>query len=176
MNTQTEALRLALEYITQSGFQTGINEVITAIREALAEHPAQQQVFPACQGMNCGCTDGISHSPECQAEHAAAIAGGIFVKPAQQQEPYGQVTVVRRPGCVDQHWFYRWPEPPYLDNAAECHTVYTSPPASKPFVGLTDEELSKLVSCTKWRSDESMHTYAVRACRAVEAKLREKNA
>ena len=46
-------------------------------------------------------------------------------------------------------------------------------PESKP---LTDEELSKLVSCTKWRSDESMHTYAVRACRAIEAKLREKNA
>lgn len=42
-------------------------------------------------------------------------------------QPYGQVTVVRRPGCADQHWFYRWPEPPYLDNAAECHTVYATP-------------------------------------------------
>ena len=48
---------------------------------------------------------------------------------APVQEPYGQVTVVKRPGCVDQHWFYRWPEPPYLDNAAECHVVYTTPPA-----------------------------------------------
>ena len=43
MSKQTEALKLALEYITQSGFQTGINEVITAIREALAEQPAQQE-------------------------------------------------------------------------------------------------------------------------------------
>lgn len=33
-----------------------------------------------CQGMNCGCTDGVTHSLECQAEHAAAIAGGTFVK------------------------------------------------------------------------------------------------
>jgi hypothetical protein len=30
--------------------------------------------------MNCGCTDGESHSLECHAEHAAAIAGGVFVK------------------------------------------------------------------------------------------------
>ena len=49
---------------------------------------------------------------------------------APVQEPYGHVTVVRNPGCAEQHWFYRWPEPPYLDNAAECHTVYTTPPAA----------------------------------------------
>ena len=33
-----------------------------------------------CAGMNCGATDGVSHSPECCAEHAAALAGGRFVK------------------------------------------------------------------------------------------------
>jgi Skp family chaperone for outer membrane proteins len=44
-----------------------------------------------------------------------------------QGEPYGCVTVVRRLGCADQHWFYRHPEPPYLDNASECVTVYTTP-------------------------------------------------
>ena len=32
-----------------------------------------------CKGMNCGCTDGVSHSLECHAEHAAAVAGGSFV-------------------------------------------------------------------------------------------------
>lgn len=36
-----------------------------------------------CKGANCGCTNGIDHSPECYAEHAAAIAGGKFV----QREP-----------------------------------------------------------------------------------------
>ena len=51
-----------------------------------------------------------------------------LAQPEPSVEPYGQVTVVKRPGCVEQHWFYRWPEPPYLDNAAECHTVYTAPP------------------------------------------------
>jgi hypothetical protein len=30
--------------------------------------------------MNCGCTDGKSHSKECIAEHTAACAGGFFGK------------------------------------------------------------------------------------------------
>lgn len=42
--------------------------------------PAAPGTYPPCAGMNCGCTDGFSHSLECQAEHAAAIAGGRFVK------------------------------------------------------------------------------------------------
>jgi hypothetical protein len=46
-------------------------------------------------------------------------------------EPYGCVTVVKRPGCADQHWFYRHPESPYIDNAAECHTVYAIPPLAE---------------------------------------------
>jgi hypothetical protein len=32
--------------------------------------------------MNCGITQGFGHSLECQAEHAAAIAGGRFIKAA----------------------------------------------------------------------------------------------
>lgn len=28
----------------------------------------------ACKGMNCGCTDGVSHSVECRAEYAAVIS------------------------------------------------------------------------------------------------------
>lgn len=44
--------------------------------------------------------------------------------------------------------------------------LYTRPQAREP---LSYEELGKLVSATPWRQDESMHTYAVRACRAIEA-------
>lgn len=33
-----------------------------------------------CAGLNCTSTDGTNHSPECLAEHAAAVAGGRFVK------------------------------------------------------------------------------------------------
>ena len=38
-----EALKLALAYVQQSGFQVGINEVVTAIKEALAQ-PEQELV------------------------------------------------------------------------------------------------------------------------------------
>lgn len=31
--------------------------------------------YPACKGTNCGCTDGVSHSAECQQQHADAIDG-----------------------------------------------------------------------------------------------------
>lgn len=43
--------------------------------------------LPACKGMNCGATDGRSHSLECHAEHAAAIAGGVFVPATAQPAP-----------------------------------------------------------------------------------------
>lgn len=32
-------------------------------------------VTPPCKGTNCGATDGVSHSPECHAEHDAACNG-----------------------------------------------------------------------------------------------------
>jgi hypothetical protein len=41
----------------------------------------QHFLLPRCTGMNCGATD-ANHSPECRAEHAAAVAGGQFVKDA----------------------------------------------------------------------------------------------
>lgn len=39
----------------------------------------QDTRLPPCKGPNCGATDGVSHSPECEAQQAAAIAGGTFV-------------------------------------------------------------------------------------------------
>lgn len=42
----------------------------------------------ACKGMNCGCTDGVGHSVECRAEHAAALAGGWFMKTDVTPEEY----------------------------------------------------------------------------------------
>lgn len=68
----------------------------------------------ACKGMNCGCTDGVSHSVECRAEYAAAaipvtacectgnltplfdsewkpirMENGILVCPACGENPFG---------------------------------------------------------------------------------------
>ena len=37
-------------------------------------------VHKLCKGMNCTSTDGTGHSLECEAEHSAAIAGGVFLQ------------------------------------------------------------------------------------------------
>ena len=89
----------------------------------------QPEALRLADALNCAYT--VDTTQEAAAELRRLHEENERLK-AQQQEPYGQVTVVRRPGCVDQHWFYRWPEPPYLDNAAECHMVYTSPQPAQP--------------------------------------------
>jgi len=94
----------------------------------------------------------------------------LRVRLAQPEpEPYGRVTVVKREGCVDQHWFYRWPEPPYLDNAAECHTLYIAPP-QREWQELTDEEIMSLLPGAVRLPPGWSETV-----RAIEAKLKEKN-
>ena len=81
--------------------------------------------------------------------------------------PYGRVTVVRRPGCGDQHWFYPWPDLPYLDNAAECHNVYTHPaPAQQPLSGET-VRLAKVALHEMPRVSTDWHEAAKRVCEAV---------
>jgi hypothetical protein len=39
------------------------------------EVDAEARGYPACKGKNCGCTDGMSHSPECRQEHDDACSG-----------------------------------------------------------------------------------------------------
>jgi hypothetical protein len=56
-------------------------------------HTNDHFLLPRCTGMNCGATD-ANHSPECRAEHAAAVAGGRFVMKdnhiADEREPIYQ--------------------------------------------------------------------------------------
>ena len=49
--------------------------------------------------------------------------------------------------------------------------LYTSPPASKPWVGLTDEQIAEIAATPCAVAGSYVHTFA----RAIEAKLREKN-
>lgn len=64
--------------IWNAGVRSGMSrQQSTAPADAASEAGADT---PPCKGMNCGATDGSSHSLECQAEHAAAIAGGRFAK------------------------------------------------------------------------------------------------
>jgi hypothetical protein len=76
-------------YLTVAGF-TDLGQGVVGIDvEAPEGHPLTDTKYAAapapsqaapCKGMNCGRTDGVNHSLECQAEHAAAITGGTFVK------------------------------------------------------------------------------------------------
>ena len=80
-------------------------------------------------------------------------------QPAQQQEPVANLTVEDGRVAVAAKIL---PDGVY--------DLYTSPPASKPWVGLTDEERDECYywKDRKWTTDELV--------RYVEAKLREKNA
>jgi hypothetical protein len=94
--------------------------------------------------------------------HEAITTLRTAIEAAEKQEPYGQVTVVKKPGCVDMHWFYRWPDPPYLDNAAECHIVYTTPPAAPVQEPVGWFKYDKVSGCWHPQHDEFAPTHAVR--------------
>lgn len=51
----------------------------------------------ACKGMNCGCTDGVSHSVECRAEYARILAR-LPVTACTCQGPYDLVELFERDG------------------------------------------------------------------------------
>ena len=119
MNKQTEALKLALEALEDGQPDDPYpysleSKAITAIREALAEQPAQQQ-------------------------EPVAVVSGYYG---------GQCVILPT-------------NPARLFNSGTA--LYTSPPASKPWVGLTDEDLA---GC----DDEEL-----KQARYWEAKLKEKN-
>ena len=88
------------------------------------------------------------------------------VETAQQQEPVAWRTKNATPpgGYV---LFQQYPQA-VAELGGEIQPLYTSPQPSKPWVGLTEEEIQPLLS---------QNRFAVFAlARAIEAKLREKNA
>ena len=112
-------------------------------------------------------TEPIAHKAADRAEYlllqaapaireALAKSRSDVEQPAQQQEPVA------------------WKDKTYGNlhhqDFGSSIPLYTSPPASKPFVGLTDEEIDECYywKDRKWTTDELV--------RYVEAKLRDKNA
>lgn len=90
-----------------------------------------------------------------------AIREALTEQPAQQQEPVATVTSESGNPDVSMSW---WHEP-----ALPVGTkLYTSPPASKPWVSLTDEEMH---AC--W--DSPLTPLGMKHARLIEAKLKEKN-
>jgi len=46
-------------------------------RDSLEQRPEVVDPITPCKGTNCGSTTGMNHSPECEAEHIAAITGAV---------------------------------------------------------------------------------------------------
>ena len=156
-----EALKLALEALEELwglGFRTIASKqqkAITAIREALVEQPAQQQAGFTFYDGNGNVVAHLDATAEIKMDYSKPSAWG---NTAQQREPVSGI-VLRdgTPTFVYDHHIRPTDE-----------RLYTSPPASKPWVGLMDEELELIASeCRLYPRDFA---------RAIEAKLREKNA
>ena len=99
----------------------------------------------ACKGMNCGCTDGVSHSLECQAEHSAAIAGGSFVK--------GSQPVASEPSSVERARFESWADktqPAYWSATAWAREAWEIWQAATPPALLSDDKpVDMVLYCPK---------------------------
>ena len=130
MSKQHEALKLALEALedTLSGDLTPYQaaKTITAIREALAEQPAQQQ------------------------------------EPMAQSKAYDMIDRFLRNNLNS--------DDDYAEYSTALDSLYTSPPASKPWVGLTQQDID--IAFDDTQEGGGFDEFA----RAIEAKLREKNA
>ena len=164
MSKKDEALKLALEALKYHVEQTRpiyrTSEAITAIREALAEQPAQQCGYPYC-----GCNSKAWCKLERMAENAREL--GLDYEAAQQQEPVGEAYLCDKCQTPFDGAYYC---PECGHNTATKESVYTSPQPSKPWVGLTDEEWQEIDASLNGKRD-----LARIFTRAIEAKLKEKN-
>ena len=96
--------------------------------------------------------------PQMQADAIVALREALADQPAQQ-EPVAKV-------CHDLDGHIGW-NPNLRQLPDEGTALYTSPPASKPWVSLTDEEIQK--------EFHPLHATGLQFARSIEAKLKEKN-
>ena len=124
-----EALRMALEAlefypVTVNHWKAVLLPAAQAIREALAENPAQEQ-------------EPVAWMYQCSADSS----GPVFMQHKRDWAESGSGL---------------WTEKP----------LYTSPQPSKPWVGLTDEQIEEIAART---------LFPVNFARAIEARLKELN-
>lgn len=194
MTKQTEALKLALEALVYASSYCDTYEAITVLREALAEQPAQQAfvspgggyvpAIPAQQALDKMAENarelGLDYEPSAGTQvskvwwdgeklMAKPIPLEDFYKPAQQEpvawmfqhDETGRMNYVGNDGIHNPTMFLEM-NPRY---ALVC-PLYTSPPAQRTWVGLTNQEREAVI-------DNSLTPACV--VLATEAKLKEKN-
>ena len=187
MSKKGEALKLALEALEtvtrhftrtpstlrDSEVRGEAHQAITALREALAEQPAQQVVDSeekAGAYMEARLWEFIDMaaawpkaSPDPRTwDHVMVYA------PKPAQEPVAVVSGYYGGQCVILPI-----DPARIFNSNTA--LYTSPPAQRTWVGLTDEEIARVVSLAGFAPDWAEAHIATQIVRVLEAKLKEKN-
>ena len=151
-----EAMKLALEALEHECV-----DAITALREALAkpdfwEGYVPEPVKPAQQLVDCHAT-------------GVCVQSGLRAEQPAQQEP-----VARQYQSRDGLWKDFISEKHYKDTLEDgswpIRNLYTSPPAQRTWVGLSDLNIDELEN-NYMKSAQTAHEFL----RAIEAKLKEKN-
>ena len=173
MSKEREALKQALELLAVATYQSPDlqqkrTDVINAGLSVLAEQPAQKQepkrwaVF--CSECRKEWSVSYPHPGKSICAECDAKAG------AQQQEPVSVMTVLH---LKDRTEIGYGPASAGYDLPTGEYKLYTSPPASKPWVGLTDEERNKIWRDVIGWGDPSHDDEDL--MKAIEAKLKERN-
>jgi hypothetical protein len=198
MSKKDEALKLALENAQPSfmapGWTLVRNEDITALREALAEQPAQQEVdWEKLYRLEVKKKEALAAKYERDTGKKLTRIVPMAEQPAQQQEPVAQKPYAYEYGVdngdgtysvrIDRgplihtgtQYEYCAPRNPHPEHPVK--PLYTSPPASKPWVGLTDEERNDMINAAyDDHYNRRVSDTDLEIAKAVESKLREKNA
>ena len=156
--TKDEAIKLALEALQKTRYRSLCDEIadpaITALREALAEQPAQQCKWPTCQ------------SEEYQQALAEQIKRELVGEQPAQQEPVALLPVVDVCMRAEAHGIDPQTKGLY-GFYVDC--ISSSPqPAQRTWVGLSGKEWFDICEANNMLMDmDLIHT--------IEAKLKEKN-
>ena len=173
MSKKTEALKLALEALEESlGY---VEEEVENAQRLYGQYPTRQARI---QGLK---DDARKHM-----NAITAIREALAEQPAQQQEPVAWLY----PDNLGRKIVWLGAKKPIIPRPDTAEPLYTFPQPSKPWVELTDEEIETAMpsgiydcladpwDCGVGDGDEmrSIKNDVVRIARAIEAKLKEKNA
>ena len=142
MDKTQEALKLALEALRdyRRSDDDRVSVAMGILQEALVEQPAQQEPVAKPYAYEYGRNNG-------DGTYSVVIEKGDLVQTAPAVYNYV------RPRKAHKDW--------------PIKELFDSPPASKPWVGLTDEEIQK--------EFHPLHATGLQFARSIEAKLKEKN-